>query len=44
MIVALIERSAPLDEIELMARRHRETTLDAYLTHEHAEDSSRAAG
>jgi DNA-binding GntR family transcriptional regulator len=44
-IVALIERSAPLDEIEQAARRHREATLDAYLTHVHAEEKpSLAAG
>ncbi|MEP6560763.1 MAG: GntR family transcriptional regulator [Nakamurella sp.] len=37
-IVALIERGAPLDEIEQLARRHREATLNAYLTHEHADE------
>lgn len=37
-IVALIERGAPLDEIEHFARRHREATLNAYLTHEHADE------
>lgn len=35
-IVLLIERSAPLDEIETAARRHRSATLDAYLEHEHS--------
>ncbi|GIT81636.1 GntR family transcriptional regulator [Leifsonia sp. LS1] len=35
-IVALIEAGAPVDEIESAARRHRATTLDAYLAHEHA--------
>ena len=34
-IVALIERGAPLTEIEHLARRHREATLDAYLTAAH---------
>ena len=33
-IVALIERGAPLGDIEQVARRHREATLVAYLTHE----------
>lgn len=37
-IVVLIERGAPLDEIEQLARRHREATLKAYLTHEHADE------
>ena len=37
-IVDLIERGAPLTEIEDLARRHREATLDAYLTHEHADE------
>lgn len=35
-IVLLIERGAPLDEIETAARRHRSATLDAYLEHEHS--------
>ena len=34
-IVELIERSAPLGEIEQAARRHRVATLDAYMIHEH---------
>ncbi|HWI31722.1 MAG TPA: GntR family transcriptional regulator [Microbacterium sp.] len=34
-ILQLIEASAPLDEIETAARRHRSATLDAYLVHEH---------
>lgn len=39
-IVALIERGAPLDEIELTARRHRSATLDAYLSHEHPDEAA----
>jgi len=31
-IVALIEKSAPIDEIERAARSHQASTLDAYLT------------
>lgn len=38
-IVALIERGAPLDEIEITARRHRSATLDAYLSHEHPDEA-----
>lgn len=38
-IVALIERGAPLGEIEKVARRHRSATLDAYLIHEHPDES-----
>jgi DNA-binding GntR family transcriptional regulator len=34
-ILALIERGAPLAEIEQASRRHRAATLDAYLVHEH---------
>lgn len=34
-ILVLIERSAPLAEIEHAARRHRAATLDAYLDQEH---------
>lgn len=34
-ILDLIERSAPLDEIEEAAREHRSATLKAYLSHEH---------
>jgi DNA-binding GntR family transcriptional regulator len=37
-IVALIENSAPVDEIERAARLHHASTLDAYLTHEHPDD------
>ena len=37
-ILRLIETSAPLSEIEKAARRHRSTTLDAYLTHEHPDE------
>ena len=40
-ILALIERSSPLDEIEMAARRHRAATLDAYMIHEHADDDLR---
>jgi DNA-binding GntR family transcriptional regulator len=39
-IVRLIERSAPLDEIEQAARRHRSATLDAYLIHEHPDEAA----
>lgn len=38
-IVALIERGAPLSEIETAARRHRAATLDAYLIHEHPDET-----
>jgi DNA-binding GntR family transcriptional regulator len=38
-IVALIEAGAPLGEIEDAARRHRTATLDAYLAHEHRDDT-----
>ncbi|MDF2579528.1 MAG: GntR family transcriptional regulator, partial [Microbacterium sp.] len=38
-IVALIERGAPLTEIEHAARRHRSATLDAYMTHEHPDQA-----
>lgn len=34
-ILQLIETSAPLDEIERVARRHHAATLEAYLAHEH---------
>lgn len=34
-ILQLIETSAPLDEIERVARRHHSATLEAYLAHEH---------
>lgn len=38
-IVQLIEEGAPLGEIEMAARRHRSATLDAYLTHEHPDET-----
>lgn len=38
-IVDLIERGAPLGEIEQAARRHRSATLDAYMTHEHPDEA-----
>ncbi|MDT3315869.1 GntR family transcriptional regulator [Microbacterium sp. KSW4-11] len=38
-IVALIERGAPLGEIEQAARRHRSATLDAYMIHEHPDEA-----
>ena len=38
-IVQLIERGAPLGEIEQVARRHRSATLDAYLVHEHPDEA-----
>ena len=38
-ILALIERGAPLSEIEMAARRHRSATLDAYLIHEHPDEA-----
>ncbi len=38
-IVALIESSAPLGEIEKAARRHRVATLDAYMIHEHPDEA-----
>ncbi len=38
-ILALIEQGAPLGEIETAARRHRSATLDAYMTHEHPDES-----
>lgn len=38
-IVLLIERGAPLPEIEALARRHRSATLDAYLSHEHPDEA-----
>lgn len=38
-IVALIEQGAPLGDIENTARRHRSATLDAYLVHEHPDES-----
>ena len=38
-IVRLIETGAPLAEIEEAARRHRSATLDAYLVHEHPDET-----
>ncbi|CAL4860641.1 GntR family transcriptional regulator [Microbacterium sp. MM2322] len=38
-ILVLIERSAPLGEIEHAARRHRSATLDAYMIHEHPDQA-----
>jgi DNA-binding GntR family transcriptional regulator len=38
-IVQLIETGAPLGEIEKAARRHRSATLDAYLIHEHPDET-----
>lgn len=38
-ILQLIESSAPLGEIEKAARRHRSATLDAYMIHEHPDES-----
>jgi DNA-binding GntR family transcriptional regulator len=38
-ILVLIERGAPLGEIEKAARRHRSATLDAYLIHEHPDEA-----
>ncbi|MCR2826193.1 GntR family transcriptional regulator [Microbacterium sp. zg.Y909] len=40
-ILRLIETSAPLGEIEQAARRHRATTLDAYMIHEHPDETLR---
>ncbi|MDN5796470.1 MAG: GntR family transcriptional regulator [Intrasporangium sp.] len=40
LILRLIERSAPLDEIEDAARRHRSATLRAYLSHEHDHEAA----
>lgn len=40
-IVVLIEKGAPLPDIEQAARRHREATLNAYLTHQQADDTGR---
>lgn len=37
-ILQLIERGAPLPEIETACRAHRSATLNAYLTHEHPEE------
>jgi DNA-binding GntR family transcriptional regulator len=38
-IVALIEKGAPLEQIEDAARRHRMATLGAYMVHEHPNES-----
>ena len=38
-ILQLIESSAPLSTIEKAARRHRAATLDAYMTHEHPDET-----
>lgn len=38
-IVRLIEIGAPLGEIEKVARRHRSATLDAYMVHEHPDET-----
>lgn len=38
-ILRLIEANAPLGEIEKAARRHRSATLDAYLIHEHPDET-----
>lgn len=38
-IVRLIEIGAPLGEIEKVARRHRAATLDAFLVHEHPDET-----
>lgn len=38
-ICRLIEIGAPLGEIEKVARHHRAATLDAYLMHEHPDDT-----
>lgn len=38
-ILRLIESDAPLGDVEQAARRHRSATLDAYLTHEHPDET-----
>ena len=38
-LLVLIERGAPLGDIEMAARRHRSATLDAYMIHEHPDDA-----
>ncbi len=38
-ILQLIESGAPLGEIEKVARRHRAATLDAYMIHEHPDET-----
>jgi DNA-binding GntR family transcriptional regulator len=38
-LVGLIERGAPLGEIEKASRHHRSATLDAYLIHEHPDET-----
>lgn len=39
-ILSLIEQGAPLAEIEMAARSHRSSTLDAYLAHEHPDQTN----
>lgn len=39
-ILVLIEQQAPLAEIEQAARSHRSATLDAYLAHEHPDQTN----
>jgi len=38
-LIVLIERGAPLDEIERAVRRHRTGTLRAFLVHEHPDET-----
>lgn len=38
-ILQLIEAGAPISEIEIVARRHRSATLDAFLIHEHPDEA-----
>ncbi len=38
-IIAMIETSAPIEEIEKAVRRHRTCTLSAYLVHEHPDET-----
>ncbi len=38
-ILRLVENGAPLGEIEKVARRHRSATLDAYMIHEHPDET-----
>lgn len=40
-ILQLIEKGAPLGQIEQAARRHRAATLDAYMIHEHPDEALR---
>lgn len=39
-LLVLIEQGAPLAEIETAARNHRSSTLDAYLAHEHPDQTN----